>query len=150
MVRVRKQPITVDGSGGPGPLSFKREAELLGEYDQFIEKTKEQLIEMEYLDDEVDEEEEEAADPRLKVEINQDLAGALDGHIREGGANAQAASSDADKKALVQKISLSNQSLLEQLERLTHATRQQLIKFDIAANGRAQSPQKPNQDNQPQ
>ena len=44
----------------------------------------------------------------LDEEDDQDLAGA---------------SSGAEKKALVQKISLSNQSLLDQLERLTQATR---------------------------
>ena len=39
---------------------------------------------------------------------------------------------DTDKKALIQKVSQSNQSILKQLERLTAATRLQLLKFEAA------------------
>ena len=69
---------------------------------------------MEYLD----EAEEDHANSGHPIEINQDIAGAMGNQNNLAGA-----SSGAEKNALVQKISLSNQSLLDQLERLTQATR---------------------------
>jgi len=63
----------------------KSELEQLHDYDDFIDQIKDQVMEMDYLDDEEE-------------------AGITD-----------------DRKALIQKISLSNQTILAQLERLTKA-----------------------------
>ena len=60
--------------------AFKTESDVLNQYDQFIDKTRDQIIEMDYLEDEED-------NPKEKDPNNQ---------------------SEREKKALIEKISNSN------------------------------------------